>query len=382
MPSCARRGRGRRRISRCRPAKGGASPGFSARQKCFGPGGPGQLSAQGSHRPVRAHIRAYGSPTNGFATREGPPKLFDQVTVTCSGTSMCSACFPRSSLLADASLSSTGSSEASSPASTVLSKRYDFLPPIPPHFVAFVWRYLRVHSFVSLLSGRVRRQGLELFTRWLHPGMLPRKRQDLPSSWGTQCPFAHIQSTPAGLLVPDHFGTAAWPLACEKQRLPRKGFRSSIAWLSNSLSTLRRTGYPVTTQDSLPAAGQALPGGLLPTGFLRKVSELHPTSHPPFPSLLGAITSTEVASACPYRCGFVDLNVTRTLSATNQNVEPGRADYVAGRGDFLRLVTAQRQLIDVRENHQVAIAEYHARLADLEHAIGGAVPVEARLVPR
>ena len=30
---------------------------------------------------------------------------------------------------------------SSSPNSTVLSTRYDFLPPIPPHFVAFAWRY-------------------------------------------------------------------------------------------------------------------------------------------------------------------------------------------------------------------------------------------------
>jgi hypothetical protein len=51
-------------------------------------------------------------------------------------------------------------------------------------------------------------------------------------------------------------------LVCEKQRLPRRVFRRSIAWLSDWLSTLRRTGYPRTTQDSLPAAGQALPDGL------------------------------------------------------------------------------------------------------------------------
>ena len=30
---------------------------------------------------------------------------------------------------------------ASSPASTVLSGRYDFLPPVPPRFVSFAWRY-------------------------------------------------------------------------------------------------------------------------------------------------------------------------------------------------------------------------------------------------
>jgi len=76
------------------------------------------------------------------------------------------------------------------------------------------------------------------------------------------CPFAHVQSTPAGLRAPDLYGAAAWPLVCEQQRLPRKVFRRSIAWLSDSLSTLRRVGYPTTTQDSLPAAGQALPDGL------------------------------------------------------------------------------------------------------------------------
>ena len=43
--------------------------------------------------------------------------------------------------------------------------------------------------------------------------------------------------------------------------------KERIAWLSNSLSTLRRTGYPAATQDSLPAAGQALPDGL----FTRRI---------------------------------------------------------------------------------------------------------------
>ena len=42
---------------------------------------------------------------------------------------------------------------------------------IPPHFVAFVWRYLSFHSLGSLPSGRVHRQGLELVTRYLQPGV-------------------------------------------------------------------------------------------------------------------------------------------------------------------------------------------------------------------
>jgi hypothetical protein len=78
---------------------------------------------------------------------------------------MCPTCFPRSDLPAGASLPSTGSSGASSPASTVLSERYDFLPPVPPRFVAFAWRYLSVHSSCSLPGGRVRRRSLELVTR-------------------------------------------------------------------------------------------------------------------------------------------------------------------------------------------------------------------------
>ena len=52
-----------------------------------------------------------------------------------------------------------------SPASPVLSRRYDILPPVPPRFVAFAWRYLSVHPFCSLPGGRVRRRGLELVTR-------------------------------------------------------------------------------------------------------------------------------------------------------------------------------------------------------------------------
>ena len=103
--------------------------------------------------------------------------------------------------------------------------------------------------------------------------------------------------TPAGLLAPDHYGAAAWPLVEQKQRLPRKVFRSSIAWLSDSLSTLRRTGYPAATQDSLPAAGQALPDGLstrkVPTkGFKAASLHLIPLSQ----ALLGTMFTTDAGN--------------------------------------------------------------------------------------
>jgi len=124
-------------------------------------------------------------------------------------------------------------------------------------------------------------------------GMVPRKRQDLASSWGTPIVRLHMFSpTPAGLIAPDHCGAAAWPLVCEQQRLPRKVFRRSIAWLSDWLSTLRRVRYLTTTQDSLPAAGKALPDGLstrkVPMKGFRFASYISSS----FPKLLAAITST------------------------------------------------------------------------------------------
>ena len=138
------------------------------------------------------------------------------------------------------------------------------LPAAPP--AALRCRRLavpRFHSLCSLLDGRVHRQGLELVTRCLRPGFCRGNDRTSQVPGEPQLSVCTCSKpTPAGLLAPDHYGAAAWPLVEQKQRLPRKVFRSSIAWLSDSLSTLRRTGYPAATQDSLPAAGQALPDGL------------------------------------------------------------------------------------------------------------------------
>src|SRR5262245_43595196 len=251
---------------------------------------------QGSHGPGRAYINASGSSTDRFAVPEGTPRLSERVPWTGGGASMCPTCFPRPGLPAGASLPSPGSSGASSPASAVLSKRYDFLPPVPPRFVAFAWRYLGVHSFGSLPGGRVRRRDLELVTRYLRPGHRQGDGRISQVPGEPRLPVCPVQSTPAGPRAPDRYGAAAWPLVCEKQRLPRKVFRRSIAGLSDSLSTLRRSGCPAPTQDSLPAVGQTLLGGRstrrVPTKGFRGVFV---TSLPPFPSLLGAITSTAAA---------------------------------------------------------------------------------------
>lgn len=71
----------------------------------------------------------------------------------------------------------------SSPASSVLSRRYDFLPPVPPRFVTFAWRYLGCTRLVrSSTDEWPSRPGVG---NPVSPaGILPRKRQDLASSWG------------------------------------------------------------------------------------------------------------------------------------------------------------------------------------------------------
>lgn len=78
---------------------------------------------------------------------------------------------------------------------------------------------------------------------------------------------------------------------------------------------------------------------------------------------------------------IVELYTKRTLPAAQQNVGSARNDYVANRGDFLRLISAQRQLLALQEKHQEAIAGYLSRLAELERVVGGPVPMEAESSP-
>ena len=67
----------------------------------------------------------------------------------------------------------------------------------------------------------------------------------------------------------------------------------------------------------------------------------------------------------------------RLLPIAEQNVAAARANYEVGKASFLELAMTQRQLISLRERHQEAIAAYHRRLAELNRAIGGAMPVAA-----
>ena len=67
-----------------------------------------------------------------------------------------------------------------------------------------------------------------------------------------------------------------------------KVFRRSIAWLSDSLRTLRDANYSNTTQHSLPVAGQALLDGILTRKIPLKGFNGVVYISFPFPKLLGA----------------------------------------------------------------------------------------------
>ena len=64
----------------------------------------------------------------------------------------------------------------------------------------------------------------------------------------------------------------------------------------------------------------------------------------------------------------------RIIPATNSNVNAAQAAYIAGKVDFLRLVQAQRERIDLLNQQAAAVAAYYVGLAELERVIGGPLP--------
>ncbi len=136
---------------------------------------------------------------------------------------------------------------ASSPASTVLSGHYDFLPPFPPHFVAFAWRYHGSCRLVSSLPTppTAERRAWGSVTRYPRPGCLPRRRQDLPSSWGTPMPVCTCSQTPVGQLVSDHSQDGCTAPAERTTKAPTKTRLSRLHSMASRLAAyVSPAGYP------------------------------------------------------------------------------------------------------------------------------------------
>lgn len=71
----------------------------------------------------------------------------------------------------------------------------------------------------------------------------------------------------------------------------------------------------------------------------------------------------------------LELYSSRLIPASEQNVAAARSNYDVNKTSFLDLATAQRQLIELREKREEALAMYHARQAELMRAVGASEDV-------
>ncbi len=67
----------------------------------------------------------------------------------------------------------------------------------------------------------------------------------------------------------------------------------------------------------------------------------------------------------------IRLYAEKVLPAAEANIRSARANYTAGKSDFLRLIEAQRQLYRQQERYQQALAGRLRRAAELERTVGG-----------
>lgn len=68
---------------------------------------------------------------------------------------------------------------------------------------------------------------------------------------------------------------------------------------------------------------------------------------------------------------MLELYDRQLLPAAEQNRNAARSNYDVSKTTYFELAAAQRQFISLREEREQTLAEYHARLAALNRAVGG-----------
>ena len=131
-----------------------------------------------------------------------------------------------------------GPAGSRSPASRVLSRHCDFLPPLPPRFVAFAWRY-HGRTRDSLPSDRVRSEGPGVVCPVSPPGNC--RGDDRISQVLGEPPLSvcTCSSTPAGPLVPDHLRNSSVAPAMETTKAPTMMNAFEALWHGFRTSYLR-----------------------------------------------------------------------------------------------------------------------------------------------
>ena len=134
---------------------------------------------------------------------------------------------------------------------------------IPPHFVSFAWRYRRcAHCWLPRGEGTFARGpgrvDLPAPTR-----RLSAETMGSPRFLGVPWYGYAVVHVPGRAPAPGQYGVGVLsPLGTTATTSATRTFRGSIPRPSHSLSTLRSARCRDTTQDSLPAGGQPLPGGI------------------------------------------------------------------------------------------------------------------------
>ena len=192
-----------------------------------------------------------------------PAPLSVVVALTRSRSPVPSSCFPPTVLLPDASLPSPGFSMGRVPR---LLRYYQGATtscrPFRRTSFSFVWRYHGRPPVCSLPPSRVLPDG---------PGVgYPVSPAGIGACGDGR--ISHVPGEPRLCLCPalrPRRTDRIRPLRCggtapilTTRKATAMNFRGSITRLWHWLSTLCRVGPPTATQDSLPAAGQALPDGL------------------------------------------------------------------------------------------------------------------------
>lgn len=71
------------------------------------------------------------------------------------------------------------------------------------------------------------------------------------------------------------------------------------------------------------------------------------------------------------------LHRDKLIPLADETLKAALADYRSGGGDFLTLISSERNLIRTRLQRERALADMHRHLAELEHAVGKVLPFSA-----
>ncbi len=133
----------------------------------------------------------------------------------------------------------------SSPASSVLSRHCDFLPALPPHFVAFAWRYHGNTQLSLPASLRVATLGLGLVTRYPRPGFASAETTGSPKFLGNPYSRLLMFSDPGRPVVPRPLQDDRMAPAELKTKAPTTTVLSRLNTMASGLAAyVSRDGYP------------------------------------------------------------------------------------------------------------------------------------------